>query len=321
MLRSKLGVRRSCFPAAVGALFAYLFRRIDQKEMLEHMDDLGGAALRESSLELVRHDGDLLKNYKLYAWAYFRYRNGKQAKPRPRDYGVAPADVRILSRLNLNHLDLDYESLTVEEFDAKCQEVLLSQKMRDHIGKYISKSLLFLIKHYGVDRLDIEGAMKAAALKTVYLKYPAFETDLHFENSMKTAIHNEGQTLVNYHTAPSRQRLQRRADGSFESRHVEYAALGEHHAPESYLQSVKEDLEELVRVCLDGNMRADVQRFLMCCAGHRDEGFSEFLGVDNTVAVESMAYSRYMKRAQRYFQFTDRQVSGLFTKLKAHLST
>jgi hypothetical protein len=79
----------------------------------------------------------------------------------------------------------------------------------------------------------------------------------------------------------------------------------------------KESLEVLVK--LAHKMRPDVQRFLLCCAGHYDEGFSDYLETDNSLAVDSMAYSRYLGKARKYFEFSETQVQKLFEKLKMHL--
>lgn len=309
-----------------GAAFAYLFHRIDQKEFIRLVDD------RETServLQYLRTDGYMLKNCKLYAWAFYKHRMGKGSEPDPMEFGiikksvtgrdvVKKRDVEFLSRLNLKHLPMRFEAHSLENYDALVEGIIGGPKLNQYIGKFISKKMTFLIRSFGVRREELESDLIYAAMRAIHLTYPRFESLLHMENVAKSAIHNTGQSLITYHTSPARQRLYVDQHGDFKAvRSADNTQLLSVKAPDGYLSHARDSLETLVK--LSKNMREDVQRFLLCCAGHFDEEFSKFLKEDNSMAVDAMAYSRYLKKAQRYFGYTDEQVSNLFSKLKLHL--
>lgn len=314
MLKEKLGLSAAEMPTIGGAVFAYLFHRIDQRELVAIIDDKERA---EKIVEVLRTSGEILKNCKLYAWAYFKSRHGCP-KPSPKDFEVDRSDVRLLSRLNLKHLAMRFESWSLADYDSLIEDTLECAAMQAHIGKLISKKMIFLIKSYGVPRGDIERDLKQAALRAIYMHYPRFESHLHMTNVAKSAIHNTAMSMITYHTAPSRQRLAVNAEGVFEAKHVAVDNVAGIEAPSGYLEHAKEQLEVLAKLG-NRNMRPDVQRFLLCCAGHYDEGFSEFLEQDNSEAVDDMAYSRYLAKARRYFNFSANQVDKLFQKLRLHL--
>jgi hypothetical protein len=299
-----------------GAVFAYLFHRINQSELSQY---LGDPELSEKVISSVRKDGYLLKNCKAYAWAFHKARAEGTTVPSRKAYGVALADVKLLQRLNLNHLAIKFDTWTPSDLDRIVQDTLECQAMYQHIGKYISKKMLFLIRSYGVPRDEIEKDMQTWAIRAIYMTYPRFESLLHVTNVAKAAIHNCGVNLIQYHTSPSRQRLQKTAEGAFEARHVAYDTLAHVAVDDSEKNELKDKLVSLVELASKKGMREDVQRFLLCCAGQYDEGFSEYLETDNSQLVEDIAYTRYMKKARTYFSFTETQVEKLFEKLRTQL--
>jgi len=315
MLREKLGLTSDEMTKLGGATFAYLFHRIDQDQLVKIVKEHDESKV-ERILEAVRRDGYLLRNCKLYAWAFFKSRHGFP-KPRPKDYGIARADVAFLSRINLSHIDLKYPAFTADDYDALIEGATTSPSMEEYIGKFISKSMTFLIRSYNVKRDDLEHDMQASAVRAIYMKYPCFESALHAINTAKTTIANTGKTLITYHVSPSRQRLMINAEGKFEARNVNTEALTDLEAPASYMDHVKDYLEVLAK--LSDRMRPDVQRFLLCCAGHYDPEFSQFLGSNNSEAIEDMAYSRYIGKARKHFNYSETQVTKLFAKLRLHM--
>ena len=300
-----------------GAIFAYLFHRINQRELTAFIDD---KELNEKVLHSIRKDGYILKNCKAYAWAVHTARHFDQPKPSAKAYGIHPSDSRLLSKLNLAHLSIDFDDLTPQDLDRVVRDSLDCQAMNQHIGKYVSKCLLFLIRSYGVPREDLETEMRAWAIRAIYMTYPRFESLLHVTNVAKSAIHNCGQNQIQYYTSPSRQRLQKTAEGHFEARHVAYDTLANVESDDHERNELRDKLVSLVSLAEKQGMREDVQRFLLCCAGQYDEGFSEFLEVDNSSLVEEIAYARYLRKAQKYFAFTEVQVQKLFLKLRLQLS-
>lgn len=313
-LSERMGIRQAELPRIGGAVFAYLFHRIDQKALVAFINDPEKA---ERVLHCIRTDGYVLKNCKLYAWAYYKSRHGFK-KPQAKAFGIERQDLSILSRLNLSHLKLKYEAIELGQFDSLVEGVLHNSTMSTYIGKFISKKMTFLIKSYGELREDIEHDLESAGLKAIYMHYPRFESMLHYRTVAMAAIKNTGQTKITYHVSPCRQRLRKNADGYDEAVHTNIEDLANVEAPKQALSFIKDSLESLVRLAEKG-MRPDVQRFLMCCAGQYDEQFSSYLGMNNDVAVEGMSYSKYVKKATRHFGFTESQVQKLFGKLRMHI--
>jgi hypothetical protein len=191
--------------------------------------------------------------------------------------------------------------------------------MDAYIGRFVSKRMTFLVRSYGVDRDDLEHECKLGAIRSIYMRYPQFDSLLHLHNTAKTGIHNAGESQVTFYTSPARQRLQQETDGSFSSRHVSTESLSELEAPQPYLSHIRDYIEVLAK--LSDRMRPTTQRFLMCCAGQYDPGFSAYLEENNSEAVEVMAYSRYLSKAKRYFELTDKEVSKIFSRLRQFLES
>lgn len=316
MLREKLGLEGRQFTEVAAPLFAYLFHRIDQRAFIQYIDN---REITDRVLDVVKTDGYILKNCKLYAWAIHKQRELGGPRPSREQYGVEPQDATFLRRLNLSHLDKKFESYELQDFDHLVEDTLFCSSMKQHIGKLISKKLIFLTRSYGVERRDIEKELESAAIYAMYKQYPRFQCLLHFKNTAKTAIHNTAMSLISHYTCPSRQRLFRDANGDFQAVHA--AIDNEIHKVEAgpnYLAHIKDDLELIVSRA--PRMKPQVQRFIMVCAGHFDKEFSEFLQNDNSMAVDVMAYSRYLSKARKFFGFSEDGVERIFNRLKFYLA-
>lgn len=298
-----------------GAIFAYLFNRISQRELLS---SLGDKELADRVLEIVRSSGYVLKNCKLYAFAVWKARESSLPVPRTREFLVHKEDGPLLRRINLAHVQTHYVAMTLEDMDAMLEGATSSPLMLAHIGKYISKKLIFLSRNYGVPREDIEGDLKRAAVAAVYKTYPMFESPLHLTNVAKAAIHNTGMSLITHHTRQKRQRLYKDEEGLHQAvtenieSHLDIAAEPE------YLSHAREHLQTLVS--LQHRMSDEVQSFLLAAAGHYHAGLSEFLKQDNSDLVDKLKYDSYLKQVRSYFGVTEAQTDRLFNKLRRNMA-
>jgi hypothetical protein len=316
MLHDLLGIEKREMKTIGAWVLAYVFHRITQKELVALIDDKDKAG---RVLSCVRKDGYVLKNCKLYAWAFYKSRHG-DPKPNAKAFAVERTDALFLSKLNLNHLKLSFPALSLDEYDLKVLELIESDHIKTYIGKFVSRKMKFLLDSYGERRSDIYHDLEYAGLKALNMHYPRFESDVHYLTVAKAAIKNTGQTKISYHVSPCRQRLQKTASGAQEAVLSNIEDHVDIEAPKSSAHHIKETLEALIKVAIDRKMRPDVQQFIMCCAGHYDEGFSSFLGMNNDQAVEDMPYHRYLTKATKHFRFTDTQVQNLFSKLKTHIA-
>ena len=306
----------------VPALFAYLFYRIDQKQFLRYIEDQGLVESRAEAVrikEAARMSGYVLKNCKLYAWACWTARVLERPMPKAREFEVSLRDGKILRRLNLKHLEpakgmQRYPAYTLRTFDQQTAKMLASSDLRNYVGKFVTKKMAFLMKSYGETRHDLETALKESAVTVWYKQYPRFDSDLHMMNVAKAQIHNTGHTMITSLTSKSRQRLSQNADGSFEAVQVDISVLADVAAPPAYGEMLQDHLQALAAVEHRLNQRA--KDFLLCCAGHFHEGFSEFLELDNTDAVEQWTYDRYMSQCRKYFETTPERVEKLFSSIR-----
>jgi hypothetical protein len=300
-----------------GAIFAYLFRRIDQRKLVsilnEHVPDQ-----QETILNCVRTDGYVLKNCKAYAWAFYKSRHGDEI-PDYEAFDLDPDDLPLLQRLNLSHIDLTYPAYSLQDYEALIRGATDNRKINDYIGRFVSKRMTFLIRSYGIERRDLEHECKLGAMRSIYMRYPFFDSLLHLTNTAKTGIHNAGESQVTFYTSPARQRLLKETNGAFISRHLDTETLTELEAPPQYLEHIRDQLEILAK--LEHRMKPTTRRFIACCAGQFDEGFSAYLQENNTEAVEQMAYSRYLSKAKRYFALTDKDVAHIFSRLRYYLES
>lgn len=299
--------------AYLHALFAYFFNRITQREFIEYVGDKEEA---QRILDTTRYDAYVLKNCKLYAWAVWCARAAQKPEPKRTAFEVERADAQWLKRLDLSHLDAKFPSYGLEDFEFLVSDTM--ERLDTHIGKFINGKMHFLIKSYGVTFEAIKGDLHVAALRALYLQFPRYESLLHFENVAKHQIHNTGQTTITYHTAPGRNELQKDAKGKFQRRArpftPEFDTL---EAGPEYMSHLRDDLMSLVQST--ARMKPKLQRFMLCCAGHHDHELSTYLGSDNSQLVEDISYSRYLKRVQKFFNYTDADVQRVFSKIRERI--
>lgn len=316
-INSILAIDNTRYIKVVSGLFAYLFNKIDLNQYLEYLNTTGDRDEGVRVKDIARMSGYILKNCKLYAYAAHYARENYLPKPLPKDYEVNEEDAKFLARLNLKHLPNSYRAFTLKEFDNVIFEIATNTEMRAYTGRFISKKMKFLIDSYGQGRGDIESHLKEAAITALYKQYPRYESHLHFTNIAKASIHNVGHSFITYHTARTRQQLNRREDGSHESVNVDLAVIKElAHVPSSNSATI-ESLTCLAK--LESRMSKAAKKFMMCLAGVYNQEFSEYLKEDNSIMIDVISYVKYTKKLQTHMSITDKQKENLFTKLRPHL--
>ncbi|QRE00126.1 hypothetical protein [Burkholderia phage BCSR5] len=295
----------------VGAVFAYVFHRISHKELVRYLatpdDKLRGKRIYSK----IKDSGYVLKNCKLYAFAYHAHRQRGAPKPSPSKFGVQE-DYRWLMRINLSHLG-KYgrgKPWSIQVMDQNISDFLESKEITAYIGKFINAKLLFLIKSYGESKGSLIGEMKAAACRAAYLQYPRVDSLLHFQNTMKTAIKNAGHTKILYHTRECRQALQgpnhQAVNESIDNTMLQLEA------PPGYMEHIRDSLESLASL----NLAPRAARFIQCACGHYDEEFSLYLETDNSLAVDRMSYTRYLSHLRKFIGITEEQQVKFLSKIR-----
>ncbi|QDH83483.1 hypothetical protein [Achromobacter phage Motura] len=299
-LHEKLGIT----PKELVSSFDYLFRFIDNKTFKAQVNDGFNVKKRIDAC------GYMLKNCKLYAYAWHCHKQGLITRPKAAEFEIEECDVAMLRKLDLSRIPAHFQPFALREFDAYLAEFLTSSDLSSVLGKFITKKMTFLIKSYGQTREALKSAMVEAAIYNIYRCFPYYDSYLHFCNIGKGASEKYGHSLIKHFTAKKNQVLQKNADGTHESRMVPIAAV-EHmlESPNETKQTIKDVLEGI-------KLKPRVRLFFQLMAGEHDQGFSEYLGVNNSDAADTMKYSHYRARVQKYLGVTHTQVNNLLERLR-----
>lgn len=295
--------------AAKKLLFMYLFNQISQAKFTSNFEDKKYA---KEILELARASGYVMKNCKLFA--YHHYKNGWA---RPADFGVDMRDAAMLKRLELK-IKSKVPALTVAGYDRMVETMLCSRHMTAHVNKLIYKKMIFLTSQsFGFTVGELRSTLLHKAIYALMKQYPLFSSQLHFQNVAKTTIHNTAMTFITAQTRQKRQSMIQNADGTWASLKAPLESCLEMAAP-SEDHHTRDTLASLVQI--SGKFSANVQRFLLCMGGVHDPKFSEYLGVDNSTAVDSMRYDQYRSKLEAHLGVTSAQTEALFNHVRNQLA-
>jgi len=288
--------------------FNYLFRLIDIKTFKAQVKDGFNVKKR------IDKSGYMLKNCKLYAYAWHCYKRGLVVKPNADRFEINACDVPLLRKLDLSKIPTQYQPFDLREFDAYLTEFLTSDDLSSVLGKFISKKMIFLINSYNQTRESLTSQMTEAAIYNIYRCYPYYESYLHFCNIGKGAAEKYGHSLIKHYTSKKNQVLRKNADGTHESVVVPLDAVVHMLAqPQEDKQSIKDVLEGI-------KLKPRVQLFFSLMAGEYHEGFSEFLGENNSDLADRINYAQYQAKVQKYIGVTRSQVNRLLERLRNRIN-
>lgn len=285
-------------------MFEYLFKEMSNTEFK--------SKVREGKKLKAKFDtsGYVLKNCKLYAYAWHCHKLGDGEKPKNKDFHVDKKDSCILRKVKLT-LASDWQNFSLPEFDRFLSDLFSSNELNAYVGKFINKKMRFLMNSYGDTFSELHNTLMEEGLYAIYRAYPFYESDLHALNIAKTSIHNYGHTIIRNRTAQKNQRLGSTSDGSFYQRCVDLSLV------ENLIQVGTEDAHEFLFESL--KIKPKAKKFLLLLSGKHDSEFSEFLGSDNSVLSQSMRYTSYTKRVREFLEVTPDQMHNLFANIKNKL--
>lgn len=255
--------------------------------------------------EEVISNGYLLKNCKLYLWAY------TQSKKRgltvsPLAYGVSKEDAAQLRKIDLSSVP-DFKAYRLESYNALELSLFGASNLDIYIRKFVIRKLRFLVS-YGVYTVDCMcSQLMAAALLAFRKQFPRFDSELHALNACKQAIHNAGMGLIEHHTRDKRNVLKRNADNTFTSSISSMDAVGD-------TLSVDERDAHYARISVEQlakRMKPKARVYFNALRGIYEPAFSEFLGDKEPTTLDGMR-----KKARQFYGVTPAQEQRLFDKLK-----
>lgn len=316
MLKTILSIEdQKEFKRIVPILFGYLFREFDK---FEYRRRIGDRQLAKDVWARVRPNGYILKSCKLFAYAvHCNRRLGLSTSPG--SYGIMQEDVSILRSLNLSHIPLRFKALNFQQYDKLEDRLITGSELATNIGKFVSKKLIFLDRHFGEKRDEIDAQLTEEALYALRKQYPFYKSELHAQNICKTTARNYGHGLIQYYTRAKRNKLMME-NGQFQAVNVPFDAVAvtalsvrPAHEDETHM-----NLQALASI--EERMPRKVRKFLHIASGQYDSGFSLFIGNDNTDSVQDLPYDRYMEHLRSYLDVTAEQTVALFAKLKTAIS-
>lgn len=291
--------------AQLRVVFDYLFHKIS-------VDDFRGSFSGTNGLQIKRKldtSGYILRDCKLYAWAYHRAVRCGEDIPKFRDYGVTKEDAAFLRSLDLDSIPKKYEAYTQKQME-ETLSFITAEDMDTYIGKFAYRKHKFLVDSFGYRFEDIIQRLRAAALYAAYRQYPFFnpKTPGHVIAVAKIAVRNSGQNLIQENTTQSRQRLSPENESKIEQ-HSDIMAAPE---PDTF---VSDGMHALFK--LEPKMTPRAKRFLLIMSGQHDAEFSSYLGRDNSTAAERMEFELYSSKVRKFFSASSRSVEKLYSRIRA----
>ena len=273
-------------------------------------------ALTPKEFELANKllvDGYFLKNCKLYIYKVLQ---NSICINSYKDFGLSKDDARCLisCRKFLSSVDTSWPAYSIEDLD-ECINQLLTHKLDEYMGRFITKKLSFLVKSYGLTYHDIKMDMIFSGINAIYKSYPKFESKLHALNTAKRAIHNAGIGLIAYNTKECRSQLIKDQDGLFQHKLRDISSIGE--IPYTDRKDTIDDFDSLMHLLPHIGYRG--RKFIELASGRYDLEFSKFLGKDNVKYLDETKYSSYMKQIRSFLGVSNKEVSVFLEKVRARL--
>lgn len=282
----------------------------------------------------LSQSGYVQKNLKLFTYAFFT-----KAAPKPEPFGVTPADVKFLAKLNRsknsrslqlvrlcrNYASKGFKPRSLEGFDYGLHKACLSLKQDNYCEKFVGKKFKFLTDTGQKDEESLIAEMFEFALRAAYRAYPEIEGLLHLTNIMKQAIHNRGINIIKEETTAKRARMVKNTDGTFNGvlLSLQFADFEQTflHASGTAstcntlmcgLDGSSADLERITDVDRRRDLVSSVDKLLKSCKepearkfvellmGQHDKEFSDYLKLDNTEASYKLPRPKYIEHARRF---------------------
>lgn len=326
----------------LGALFNYLFKGVNVNDYNFWLKTTYPDLPKKDFMYALLRDGATLKNCKLYVYAFYCLR-GKLTS----DFGLPEDTRKLLAWLVVNDKALastlrrfkiqGFQPFSLEKFDSLLAAT--SVNLDTYISKVVYKKLSFLIKSYGFTANDLKQDIQSWILYAIYRAYPAFESDLHFENIGKSAVTNRSLNIIAEQTAASRSAL---FDKSSEAKTISIEAMGfsssinpnfSFESPDaliSYSHTVSglggasysvEDIDTQLSIAkLTTGMNYTQRQFIDLLRGDFHPVFSEHLGQANDELYETMPRKEYIKECSKFLGMELSETRQFLKELQAQLS-
>lgn len=278
----------------------YLFRMTNQKTLRKQ---LGPGDFTRFSQRLTR-DGYVIKHLKL--WLYWCVKNGGHSSAKTRKlFGVFDKDAKIARLVKLDR------QLTFFLMRRKAPPMLLTDmdtyvmwaqdQSKDWTGRFINRKMAFLQRNaYKLKFFDLFSELSIAAIRSIYLMYPNFDSADHLLAVYKRTVHNSGINLIQSHTASKRAQLQSTGNGNFESTTVNIDSTFAESQIKHALADDHQDSAQFRHFL--GACSLAQQRLILILAGEVDDEFQSWLR--ETRKIASFTDASVLERAALFAEST-----------------
>lgn len=291
-------------------IWQHMFRVLDYSTLIRKLVRFG---LNGSTLSLRRYLVSDGKIFQLKLALYRIFSTNKEPLKVYNWYRISEQDRRV-------HLLLKSDPILVRGLRAYSKQGFCSFSQRKwsklleqavsisetYTVKYVKRKMRFILTSNGFDPHDLSSILVEEGIKAMMNMYPCFKSDLHAINVMKSAIHNQGQNLIDKFTTAKRNSLVQGSDGTFSTLKV---ALHDVVSGNSYKGDVRSYLdgvgnlvvgvgsanpEELSTIeskacanSLISKAPFRYKRLMNLMTGKYDEGFTRYLQSQKVICEES----------------------------------
>lgn len=265
----------------------------------------------------VSRNGTLLVNCKLFVYAHLNGRKEKLDQISITDEDkkackIACANAELQSICMSLYQKDKYAALSNGDLDRVLSSLFLCADLKSYLKSFIYNKLRFLCNSYGFSASDLESDLTSYALIALYKAYPRYGTLGQMLAIAKSAMHNRGINIIAENTA---QRNNRMTGGPGSAELNTFSLDFDKDAHDTLLASDSSgslvvgeastvEWEESSAIKIIASSRqfdASEKEFICVMMGKPSKVFSQYLGVDNSVVIESMSADKYRKKAESFF--------------------
>lgn len=270
----------------VDLVVQYLFRVINYKKLKNEANKLVKGLKTSKLLEVVTHNGYILKHIKLWLFHCAKRGKGTNSVSLRREFHIKEVDRNLGSMLGpktwayLAKLGRKYKGMSLTELEKVTSNIAIETSV--YIRKFLNKKLLFIMRSQKIKLQDLENEVLYKGLRGLYLMLPRVESNLHATNIVKRTLKQRGLNLIQHYTTQKRATLIQNEDKTgFHSNTISLSAYtsGENENVLSTLglESGKSDLSFDVQRFCSTITSTKKKRFVNILMGGQDIDFDAYL--------------------------------------------
>jgi len=325
------------------SILLYIFRIIDGTQLALDVREVNAEFSPKKVRLALLSNGVILKNIKLFTY-YSSQFQGIPAElfnvnDMDEDIIIRELEDKLLRSGLRKLVRAGYKPLTLQQMSKLVDEVVTEVDL--YTTKFVQRKLRFVYEMNGQTMTDIKQDLLGWGIYALYRAFPKIDSQLHAVNIAKQSIHNRGINLIMESTSQSRQRLQKKEDGTFVSKNLplQYlltptgsnepltqcnhmiVSMGGGSANDLTLANIHDNYDLKISVrSFYTKLNPRWRRLLKIWSGVYDKEFSAHLGIDNDEWIDKVDRSEYLVKSSRFLKFQDDAAKRFFVYLKKHFA-